>query len=80
MENDPLKLEKFELIQETAKLESMKLRLGKANEKLQSDIRRIRRITDINKSSSSSTFSTINGNINSAPIMRRGFPSPKLSI
>lgn len=49
MDSDPVKLQKFQLAQDIARLDSCKLRLAKANEKLLSDIRRIRRITDINK-------------------------------
>ena len=71
MENDPVKLEKFELVQEIAKLESMKLRLFKANEKLVSDIRRIRRITDINKSSANLQSPSANRPIN------RGYSSTR---
>lgn len=75
MENDPIKLQKFELVQEIAKLESMKLRLTKANEKLVSDIRRIRRITDINKSSATTLNpATLKGDQSAAPIMKRGYP------
>jgi hypothetical protein len=75
MENDPIKLQKFELVQEIAKLESMKLRLTKANEKLVSDIRRIRRITDINKSSTTTLNPvTLKGDQSAAPIMKRGYP------
>lgn len=46
MDRDSKAMQKFQVAQEIARLESVKLRLLKANAKLVSDIRRVRRISD----------------------------------